>query len=263
MPRSARNKSVTGIYHVILRGINKQTIFFDDEDMRKFLFCLADCQIKSGFVLHAYCLMDNHVHLLLGEGSQIENESLEVIFKRIGVRFAKWYNNKYERSGHLFQDRFKSQPVADERQYLTVLRYIYQNPLKAGLCARAEDYRWSSLGSLGKKINPGSSCPVVTHQLALTLCQESKLREFINYPNDDFVMDIENCSRKKDTEALQFVQQLCGIKNPTEFTGLKKENQGSILQLLCRNNCTVRQLSRILGISEYRIRRLLASGDGS
>jgi REP element-mobilizing transposase RayT len=74
--------------------------------------------------------MGTHVHLLIKE----ETEALGKIMKRIGVRYVYWYNRKYERSGHLFQDRYKSEPVDDDGYFMTVLRYIHQNPRKSGLC---------------------------------------------------------------------------------------------------------------------------------
>ena len=90
---------------------------------------LKECKEISGFEMYAFCLMTNHVHLLLRE----TDEPLEVVFKRIGSRYAYWYNNKYQRIGHLFQDRFKSENVEDDAYFLTVLRYIIQNPMKAGM----------------------------------------------------------------------------------------------------------------------------------
>ncbi|MCL2672285.1 MAG: transposase [Clostridiales bacterium] len=126
MPRTARRKSENGLYHVMLRGINQQQIFHDNEDNEKFLAVLKECKKVSEFELHAYCLMGNHVHLLLRTGK----EELEQIFKRIGVRYVYWYNWKYKRTGHLFQDRYKSEPVENDEYYFTVLRYIHQNPIR-------------------------------------------------------------------------------------------------------------------------------------
>ena len=122
MPRSARKKSKTGIYHVMLRGINQQQIFEDNEDSEKFLQILKDCKAISEFKLYAYCLMGNHIHLLIHE----TEEPIEKFMKRIATRFVYWYNIKYQRVGHLFQDRFKSEPVEDDAYFLTVLRYIHQ-----------------------------------------------------------------------------------------------------------------------------------------
>ena len=84
--------------------------------------------------------MGNHIHLLI----KPEKEPLEQVFKRIGGRYVYWYNVKYQRVGHLFQDRFKSEPVEDDSYFLTVIRYIHQNPVKAGLCKNIKDYKYSS-----------------------------------------------------------------------------------------------------------------------
>lgn len=129
MPRQARKKSESGIYHIMLRGINQQQIFEDREDYEKFLEILKDCKAICEFKLFAYCLMGNHIHLLIQEGT----ESLEQVFKRLCGRFVYWYNVKYRRVGHLFQDRFKSEPVDSDDYFFTVQRYIHQNPIKAGL----------------------------------------------------------------------------------------------------------------------------------
>lgn len=103
MPRRARMKSESGIYHIMLRGINRQQIFEDEEDFQKYLDVLKDCKAVSEFKLFAYCLMGNHIHLLI----KPENEPLDLIFKRIGSRFVYWYNWKYHRSGHLFKTDIK------------------------------------------------------------------------------------------------------------------------------------------------------------
>jgi len=140
MPRGTRKKSTTGIYHVVLRGINKQRIFEDTQDYHKFLETIKISKDKSGYTLFAYCLMSNHVHLLIKEGK----ESLGNSFRRIGASFVYWYNWKYSRCGHLFQDRYKSEPVETDSYFLTVLRYIHQNPIKAGIVKEIGQYPWSS-----------------------------------------------------------------------------------------------------------------------
>ena len=88
MPRTARKKSESGIYHVMLRGINKQTIFEDEEDYEKFKQVLKESKDISEFQLYGYCLMGNHIHLLM----KVEKEPLEVVFRRIGAPYVYWYN---------------------------------------------------------------------------------------------------------------------------------------------------------------------------
>ena len=95
MGRTAREKSASGLYHVMLRGIGKQILFEESEDYDRFLDTLARFKEEQSTRIHAYCLMENHVHLLI----KVENDPLEVIFKRICGRYVYWYNVKYERIG--------------------------------------------------------------------------------------------------------------------------------------------------------------------
>ena len=107
MPRESRKRSSSGVYHIMVRGINRQQIFEDDEDYIRYLKTLEKYQRECDYSLYGYCMMPNHVHLVLREGKQ----PLEIITRRIGASFVYWYNTKYGRTGHLFQDRFKSEPV--------------------------------------------------------------------------------------------------------------------------------------------------------
>ena len=124
----------------MIRGVNQQNIFSDDEDYEKFLDILATYRKKIGYDLYAYCFMGNHVHLLIKEGEEVLSNTM----KRIGASYVYWYNWQYNRKGHLFQDRFKSEAVEDDAYFLTVLRYIHQNPQKAGLTDDIASYKWSS-----------------------------------------------------------------------------------------------------------------------
>ena len=110
MTRLARNQSSTNIYHIILRGNNKQQIFLDDEDYTRFLNIVSGYKKRYDFMLLAYCLMGNHIHLLI----KTDETPLSTIMKSIVVKFVYYYNVKYQRVGHLFQDRFKSEPVETE-----------------------------------------------------------------------------------------------------------------------------------------------------
>lgn len=113
MARRARRKSRTGIYHVISRGIDRQIIFEDNEDYRRLLDTLKECQEKSGCEIYAYCLMGNHIHLLLKENK----EDLGIMFRRLGASYVYWYNKKYKRRGYLFQGRYKSEAVESDSYF--------------------------------------------------------------------------------------------------------------------------------------------------
>lgn len=115
MPRQARGKSEIGIYHIMIRGANRQEIFHDDEDRLRFLDTLNKVKITSEMNVYGWCLMNNHFHLLLKEG----NQDISIIMKRLGVSFVWYYNQKYKTTGHLFQDRFKSENVETDKYLLT------------------------------------------------------------------------------------------------------------------------------------------------
>jgi len=138
--RRLREKSNSSIYHIILRGINKQDIFHDAEDKMRLIETLIYYKNICEYEIYGYCLMDNHIHFLIKE----VKETISQAIKRVGVSYVYWYNLKHQRNGHLFQDRFKSEKIEDDRYLLTVLRYIHQNPIKAGIVADVAKYKWSS-----------------------------------------------------------------------------------------------------------------------
>ena len=147
MPRAARRLSESNIYHIMLRGIDRKQIFYDREDNERFVETLKKYKEVSGYEIYAYCLMGNHIHILLKTG----NESLETCLRRIGASFVYWYNIKYSRTGHLFQDRFKSEAIDSDEYFLVAFRYILRNPVVAGMCVLPEEYPYSSAARVPAK----------------------------------------------------------------------------------------------------------------
>lgn len=150
MPRKARKPSRNGMYHVMLRGVNRQQIFESESDYMQMLDILAGLHVRCDDVGHvisdkccliyAYCLMGNHLHLLVREADMSVGE----IVKSLASRYVYYFNRCHCRIGHLFQERFKSEPVEDSDYFVALLRYIHLNPVKAGIVRKVEDYRWSS-----------------------------------------------------------------------------------------------------------------------
>ncbi len=130
MPREAGERSVSGYYHVMLRGYERRNIFMDRSDREKFLTLLSRQTEKGTIAVIAYCLMDNHLHLLVKEN---EN-GLAKAMSSVGTAYVIYFNEKYYRSGHLFQNRYKSEAIEDEAYLFAALRYIHQNPVKAAMC---------------------------------------------------------------------------------------------------------------------------------
>ncbi len=140
MPRQRRAYSSTQIYHIMVRGNAGRDIFLDDDDKKQFLRILSHKKKQTDFKLYAFCLMKNHFHLSLKEG----HDNISNIMKRINTTYAVYFNKKYQLSGHLFQNRFKSENVEDDAYLISLIRYIHQNPVKAGIVLSPEEYPWSS-----------------------------------------------------------------------------------------------------------------------
>lgn len=140
MPRIQRLRDEFSTYHVIMRGNEKKNIFWHDDDRVRFLTTIAKAKEKYNFLVYAYCLMNNHVHLLVNDNGN----DISKLMKSINVSYVSYFNRVYQRCGHLFQDRFKSQLVKDDRYLLEVSRYIHNNPVKAKIVVKPEDFRWSS-----------------------------------------------------------------------------------------------------------------------
>lgn len=117
MSRHNREKSSTGFYHVMVRGINKNNLFLEDDDKKYYLKVLADKKEQCNFLLPAYCLMDNHVHMLIKE----QKSALPDIMKRVNVSYAGYFNRKYNRVGPFFQGRYKSEVIEDEKYFQKIL----------------------------------------------------------------------------------------------------------------------------------------------
>lgn len=252
MPRGPREKSSTGIYHVMLRGINGQTIFKDNEDYKKLIQTIADYKEVCEYEIYAYCLMTNHIHLLIKEGK----EDLGIIFRRIGASYVYWYNWKHKRSGHLFQDRYKSEPVEDDKYFLTVLRYIHQNPIKAGIEDDIKKYPWSSYNEyLGKD-------GICNRKFALGFFADDEKRalelfkDFNSKENDDKCLDYEKSIRIDDIEARKIIIKVAGIDDTSQIRSFEKEKRDKVIKELKNKGLSIRQIERLTGISFSVIRRV-------
>ncbi len=141
MPREARKKSCTNKYHIMTRGINKAPIFNSNLEKYVYLNFFKEALKNIQINVYAYCIMPNHAHFLF-EG---DLNDISRIMKKTNQNFAMSYNRRHKRIGHLFQDRYKSECIEDDYYFLSVIRYIHNNPLVARLEKHICSYRWSSI----------------------------------------------------------------------------------------------------------------------
>lgn len=252
LPREARKISRSGVYHLMLRGINQQTIFEEDEDKLKFLETLKKYKKITGFELYGYCLMDNHVHLLIKEGE----EAIANVIKRVSSSYVYWYNMKYQRVGHLFQERFKSENVEDDRYFFTALRYIHQNPLKAGLAKDIFTSMWTSMNEYMRK---GELVDIDRALNQISSDRKAALKWFIHYmqeSNKDQCLEYKVRFRLSDNQVRIYLHEM-GISNNSLLQRMDRENRDAVLlQIKKLEGVTIRQISRITGISKSVIDRI-------
>lgn len=248
-----RGKSVLETYHIMTRGVNKQNIFWDDDDRRIFLQYLVETKKKYDFKLYAYCLMSNHVHLVIKE----EKHKKSKVMQSLNCKYAKYMNKKYEREGHLFQNRYLSKPINTLEYLFKVQRYIHQNPEKSKICS-TEKYMWSSY----KDYIKGSGITDTEYILKLFSTQyEEAVNKFIQYnhenifEDDEFEYEFKN--RLEDYELINIIKQKYNINSIYE---LQKYNN-SILKNIIKEIKTIKgtsniQIARVLGIERKKIERL-------
>lgn len=147
MPRIARIVVEGYPHHIIQRGNNRQTVFFDNEDRHLYLGLLKKYSRECGSKVHAYCLMDNHVHMLITPEC---SDSLARTMQKLSLRFTQHVNKKHKRTGRLWECRFHSSVVDREGYLWAVCRYIERNPVRAQIVNKPSQYEWSSANRVRK-----------------------------------------------------------------------------------------------------------------
>jgi len=190
MARPLRMDYPDTFYHVLSRGNEKREVFSDDKDYLKFLDTTGKMVNRFRLEVHAYVLMKNHYHLLI----HTREPNLSRAIQWLGVSYSIWFNRRHERIGHLFQGRFKSFLIENERYFLAMVHYIHANPVRAGFVERLEHYRWSSYaGYADKRFSP----PWLETNLVLSLYGGSRRRfvkeqQGFGQRNDNVLKDLRH-----------------------------------------------------------------------
>ena len=252
--RVARKQSEADIYHVISRGTGQQIIFEDRTDYEEFLRLLEVETREGDFELYAWCLMSNHVHMLV-------HATLEVMALRMRhllSGYATYFNKKSRRVGHLFQDRFLSEPVNDDAYLLTLVRYIHQNPVKAKI-ADVDKYQWSSYQEYMRDEG------ICNTRYPLSVFGSLKEFERLNrFPVDATTACLEVSKNRPinvmpDEDAAMFARDLLGGIRLDALKTLPVKDRDSYLAKLKRAGFSIRQIARLTGIGRGPIQRAAAS----
>lgn len=248
MTRLSRQESNTGYYHVMTRGINKNKIFKSKPDKQKLIDIIREKLSEVDCKVYAYCVMDNHLHLLLN--SSIENLSL--FMKKINISYAMYYNWKNDRIGPVFQDRFRSENILNDRYFYGVIRYIHNNPVKANIVAKPEKYNWSSMSEyIGDEAD-------IVHINGIKLIQNSfhtvsSFMKFHLIQDEHNYLEIEEEDELKNIQLSEkMIKDYLKEKNLKEI-GELKDKEDLIIRLLKTEQYSYRKIAELVECSVYQV----------
>lgn len=258
MPRYARIHNENRVYHIMLRGNNREKIFIDKEDKARVIAILTEKKKEGEYLLYAYCIMDNHIHLVVKEGK----DSLARIIKRIGTSYARYFNKKYMRIGHVFQDRYRSENVHDDKYLLALIRYVHQNPVKPGI-GTISGYRWSSYKEYLSKVR----VLVEVDELLGMFSNNRKyaVEEFVRFNNEtteDNFLDIEEEKEIDNSNVEKFMNEYMSLKN-LQISQLKDScnkllRDELIKQLATRSSLSLREIATKLDLNREMVRKIVS-----
>ena len=252
MPRKSREYSLSDVYHVIFRGNDKQDIFYDDQDRYIFLDRMQITQDKFKYNIFSYCLMDNHVHMVI----KVKDDLLSKSMHNLGIRYSMYFNKKMGRRGHLFENRYLSKKVENLDYFLNVCKYVHRNPENAKI-EKTEKYKWSSyqdyIKNKQKIINP----KVLLHYF------NDDLDEFIKYTLEDNknhlakYAEYEIINKLNEDELIDIIKAKFDVENASDISLVNKYEREEIIKRLAYIDGTnVNQLARITKISRYEIKKI-------
>ena len=239
--RTARVGGESNIYHVVSRGTGQQLIFETAADRRRYLDTLRGLLSETEGELLAWCLMDNHAHLLIRQPL----DALSSVMRRLNSGYALYFNLVHARSGHLFQGRFLSEPVETDEYLKTVVRYIHQNPMKAGMTSGCS-YRWSSYDAYMSGLLPAGDTIVLD---AFGDIEGFRLFHGVGDEAQTCIDVMPLVRRTNDDEALAVALDLFGDAGLGEIKALPKGQRDAALAKLKAKGLTVRQIQRLTGVS--------------
>ncbi|MCI9129632.1 MAG: transposase [Eggerthellaceae bacterium] len=254
MANAVRTESDSGLHHVIVRGTGKRILFEDDDDRRFFLKKMHDYAKRDGVEVVCWCLMDNHVHLLMR--SDIPN--ITSTMHSLNTSYARAYNNRHGHVGHVFQGRFRSWPVEDDPYLLELVRYIHLNPKRGGM-AKSAQYEWSSYSHfLEGRLTP-------TQKLILEMLNghEGFMAHHANAVDSkmiDIALDDEDIVPLRfaisDAEAEAIAKEFFGNAFADRICTMPRQERDVALRRLKGAGLSVRQIERMTGIGRGIIQRV-------
>lgn len=248
MPRIPRNAyKDKKLFHVMVQGINKEKIFLEEKQKLEYIKLINKFKIRYLINVIAYCVMDNHVHILIKTDEVV---NLTNYMHYINTVYAMYYNKSKNRVGYVYRDRFKTQVIRDEKHLYNCIIYIHNNPVKAKICNTPQDYRFSSYQSFFRQENKE-----ILNELFINKNYYIKAHQRIDLLNIDFLEDKE----EKNIEIKNYIEEYLNTKK-VNILELRINNELLISLALRLRECyklSYREIEKYLGVNREKIRRLI------
>lgn len=251
MARTARTESESSFYHLTARGCGRRRLFETNADRSFFLRQLVDGACRSEVRIKAWCLMENHFHLLVSGNLK----GIAQLMHRLCTVFALYFNTKYDHVGHVFQGRYHSTPVESDEQLLATIRYIHLNPVVDGISSLGQ-YKWSSYAQyIGERgfCDLDDMLELFGSVSEFKRFHESAIEALLPAPVAGPL------PRLSDTEAAHMAAARFGKQFADEIPGLPRERRDEALRNLARMGMSVRQIERLTGIGRGIVHRACKS----
>ena len=220
MSRQARSDLKTNLFHIMVQGINKSYIFNDSIDIKYYIKLLYELNNQHNIQIIAYCVMNNHTHILI----KSENiDEMSKFMKRVNVKFSRYYNKKHNRVGYVFRDRFKSQGIYSEKHMYNCIRYIYENPVKAGICKSPDEYPYSNYNKKIDLYNNEDCMSFIDTEEDTNMCCEFMLKEILKNNNIDLIELKNNKDLLRNIVEIMIKQYKYSLRNISEKLGIGRE----------------------------------------
>lgn len=253
MPRQARQRRETGVHHIVVQGKRRAKIFAQDSDKELYLDTLLKYKEKTGVEIYAFCILENHVHLVLKESEDVD---VSGFMRRVGVSYAYWYRREHPElpaGFQMFRGRYLSEPVESEGRLLEVVRYVHQEPVKTGLAEKMEEYPWSSYRLYLK----GGS--FIDSRLILDSLHFGG--GYLDFMQEEaqgyFLEEVPLKYGRSDEEAMEILQEGLQRRRVSCLEELTEEEQKNFLRMLrYGEGVSIQQLARVSGVNRGIIQRL-------
>lgn len=246
MARVCKKNINTSFFHIMVQGNNKEYIFNSVKDINQYMKIMKDTKEKIDITILAYCIMNNHAHILFHE----ENvKNLIKYMYRVNMLYAKYYNKEHKRVGYVFRDRYKTQPIYSEKHLISCVRYIHNNPVKANICKRPYEYKYSSCYN-----NIFYTDTELERNIKKNLYVQNESHDLNKDEAFMFMEDGEN----KEEICKEILKQIMVKNNITlkEFCQNEELLSLAIKKLKYENDISYRMMETILGINRKKLKRI-------